>query len=173
MADIAVIALDMDGTLLSSDLQVTEKTANAIQQARKKGIEVILVTGRHHMMAYPVHHQLALDTPLICANGAYVFDTKNQQITAGTPLSERQWQQLIPLMESLQLDAICHFSDGIGHQPENEHVGRVKNFVQAFPSINVRILLNMNLLRLYVTHILHCGKSSYRTPQHPRSMILS
>lgn len=82
MADIAVIALDMDGTLLSSGHQVTEKTANAIQQARKKGIEVILVTGRHHMMAYPVHHQLALDTPLICANGAYVFDTKNQQIAS-------------------------------------------------------------------------------------------
>lgn len=134
MADIAVIALDMDGTLLSSDHQVTEKTAGAIQQARKKGIEVILVTGRHHMMAYPVHHQLALDTPLICANGAYVFDTKSQQITSGASLSDRQWQQLIPLIESLQLDAICHFSDGIGHQPENEHVGRVKKLVHALPS---------------------------------------
>jgi len=134
MTDIAVIALDMDGTLLNSDRQVTEKTAVALRQARDKGIEVILVTGRHHMMAYPVHHQLALDTPLICANGAYIFDTHHQQITAGAPLREEQWRQLVPLIESLQLNAICHFTHGIGHQPENEHVGRIKNFMRVLPS---------------------------------------
>lgn len=134
MANIAVIALDMDGTLLSSDHQVTEKTVNTLQQAREKGIEVILVTGRHHMMAYPVHDQLALDTPLICANGAYVFDTHRQQITTGAPLYDWQWQQLVPLIESHQLNAICHFSSGIGHQPENEHVDRVKKLVRVLPS---------------------------------------
>lgn len=134
MTTIAAIALDMDGTLLSSDHQVTERTADAIQQARSKGIKVILVTGRHHMMAYPVHHQLALDTPLICANGAYVFDAKKQQITQGMPLLPSQWLQLIPLIESLKLSAICHFSSGIGHQPNNKLVSKIIKMARSLPS---------------------------------------
>jgi Cof subfamily protein (haloacid dehalogenase superfamily) len=134
MTTIAVIALDMDGTLLSSDHEVTEKTAVAIQQARNKGIKVILVTGRHHMMAYPVHQQLALDTPLICANGAYVFDANKQQITHGMPMTSAQWQQLIPLIESFNLSAICHFSSGIGHQPNNKLVNRVMKMARGLPS---------------------------------------
>ena len=48
MTDIAVIALDMDGTLLTSDHTVTRETVDTLRQARDKGIEVILVTGRHH-----------------------------------------------------------------------------------------------------------------------------
>lgn len=129
MADIAVIALDMDGTLLTSEHSVTPETIDALQQARSKGIDIILVTGRHHMMASPTHHQLALDTPLICANGAYIFDAQTGQITTGKPLQTWQWQQLLPLIESLNLDAICHFSDGIGHRPDNEHILKIKNLL--------------------------------------------
>lgn len=134
MVTIAVIALDMDGTLLSSDHEVTAKTAAAIQDARNKGIKVILVTGRHHMMAYPIHHQLALDTPLICANGAYVFDADKKQITHGMPMTSPQWQQLIPLIESFRLSAMCHFSSGIGHQPNNKLVKKVMKMSRSLPS---------------------------------------
>lgn len=134
MADIAVIALDMDGTLLTSEHSVTPETIDALQQARSKGIEVILVTGRHHMMACPTHHQLKLDTPLICANGAYIYDAQTEQITIGKPLQSWQWHQLFPLIDSLKLDAICHFSDGIGHRPDNEHVHKIKDHLCHLPS---------------------------------------
>ena len=133
MADIAVIALDMDGTLLTSDHVVTPETVDALQQARNRGIEVILVTGRHHMMASPVHQQLALSTPLICANGAYLFDSESAKIVTGTPLLAHQWQQILPLVETFGLDAICHFSEGIGHQPDNAHVAKIKTYLATLP----------------------------------------
>lgn len=132
MAKFAVIALDMDGTLLTSDHQVTQQTIDALQQARRQGIEVILVTGRHHMMAYPIHHQLALDTPLICANGAYIFDAQSQRILGGNPLRDWQWDRLLPLIESSKLDAICHFSEGIGYLPDNEHFLKIRNHTRRF-----------------------------------------
>lgn len=153
MTAIKVIALDMDGTLLSSDHQITEKTADAIQQARNKGIKVILVTGRHHMMAYPVHAQLQLDTPIICANGAYIFDVQNQNIEHGIPLSDNHWQQLLPLIDSLQLSTIYHFSTGIGHQPNNQHVKRIKKLFPSLP-INQRAIFieHPSLTTLCETH---------------------
>ena len=41
-----LIALDMDGTLLRGDGTISERTKSAIQQARQKGVKVVLASGR-------------------------------------------------------------------------------------------------------------------------------
>lgn len=41
-----LIALDMDGTLLNSKKQITERTKQAIAKAREQGITVVLASGR-------------------------------------------------------------------------------------------------------------------------------
>lgn len=41
-----LIALDMDGTLLREDGSISERTKSAIQQARQKGVKVVLASGR-------------------------------------------------------------------------------------------------------------------------------
>ncbi|MGC9462059.1 Cof-type HAD-IIB family hydrolase [Vibrio genomosp. F10] len=41
-----LIALDMDGTLLNSNKQISDKTKLAISAARKKGVKVVLASGR-------------------------------------------------------------------------------------------------------------------------------
>ena len=87
MSEYKAIALDMDGTLLTRDHQISSATRAALAQARAHGIKVLLVTGRHFMTARPFHHELALDTPLICSNGAYLYDPAQGRILAGDPLA--------------------------------------------------------------------------------------
>ncbi len=41
-----LIALDMDGTLLNSDKQISEPNKEAIRQARAAGVTVVLASGR-------------------------------------------------------------------------------------------------------------------------------
>ena len=41
-----LIALDMDGTLLNSQKQITARTKQAIAKAREKGVKVVLASGR-------------------------------------------------------------------------------------------------------------------------------
>ena len=41
-----LVAIDMDGTLLKEDKTISERTKNAIQSAREKGVTVVLATGR-------------------------------------------------------------------------------------------------------------------------------
>lgn len=41
-----LIALDMDGTLLRKDKTISERTFNALQAARQRGVKVVLSTGR-------------------------------------------------------------------------------------------------------------------------------
>ena len=41
-----LIAIDMDGTLLTSDKKISERTKKAIKEARKKGVYVVLASWR-------------------------------------------------------------------------------------------------------------------------------
>jgi len=46
MADIKLIALDLDGTLLTTYKKLTERTKATLKAAREKGVKVVLTTGR-------------------------------------------------------------------------------------------------------------------------------
>ena len=46
MADIKLIALDLDGTLLTTDKRLTDRTKVTLNAARDRGIKVVLTTGR-------------------------------------------------------------------------------------------------------------------------------
>src|SRR5262252_10729661 len=65
-----LIAVDIDGTLLNPQFQISQTDLAALRQADAEGIEVILVTGRRHRFALPIAEQLGFDLWLICSNGA-------------------------------------------------------------------------------------------------------
>ena len=44
--NIKLVALDIDGTLLTSDGQVTPEVFQAIQDAKAAGVKIVITTGR-------------------------------------------------------------------------------------------------------------------------------
>lgn len=75
---IRLIAIDIDGTLLDSNVRITEKNLKALQRAHEAGIEIILGTGRRHAFAMPVAEQLGFDHWLISSNGAVTRSTRGE-----------------------------------------------------------------------------------------------
>ena len=67
---IRLIAVDIDGTLLNPQFQISSEDLAALRNAQAAGIEVVLVTGRRHTFALPIAQQLGFDLWLICSNGA-------------------------------------------------------------------------------------------------------
>ncbi|HAR80214.1 MAG TPA: hypothetical protein DCR21_05215 [Succinivibrionaceae bacterium] len=45
--DFRVIALDLDGTLLNSDKNISDRNKRALRQAQQEGFSVVIATGRH------------------------------------------------------------------------------------------------------------------------------
>jgi hypothetical protein len=78
---VQLIALDIDGTLLSSRFTVSERNRAAIAEATRRGIEVALVTGRRYDFAMPVAKQIDSPLTMIVNNGALVR-TKDGQTLA-------------------------------------------------------------------------------------------
>ncbi len=67
---IRLLALDIDGTLLNPQFQISDVDMAALRRAQESGIEVALVTGRRHDFALPIAEQLGFDVWLISSNGA-------------------------------------------------------------------------------------------------------
>ncbi len=56
-----VIALDLDGTLLTSKKTILPASLEALARAREAGYQVIVVTGRHHVAIHPfIRHWLSI-----------------------------------------------------------------------------------------------------------------
>jgi hypothetical protein len=67
---IRLIALDLDGTLLDSRGELSDRNRAALGAARARGVAVALVTGRRFRDARPLALELGLDVPVIAHNGA-------------------------------------------------------------------------------------------------------
>src|SRR6185369_11599879 len=83
---IRLLALDLDGTLLNSRGQISQRNLNAIENARAGGVRVALVTGRRFRDSRPVALELGLDIPLISHNGALTKHAETLQTVAVLPL---------------------------------------------------------------------------------------
>jgi Cof subfamily protein (haloacid dehalogenase superfamily) len=67
---VALIGIDVDGTLLDSRGELPDENAAAIHEAVARGIHVTLVTGRSYPFARPVANPLPDSVSLIVSNGA-------------------------------------------------------------------------------------------------------
>ncbi len=67
-----LVALDLDGTLLRDDKTISEKTKEVLQKIRAEGHLVMISTGRPYRSSSMYYKELALDTPIVNFNGAFV-----------------------------------------------------------------------------------------------------
>lgn len=67
---VRLLAIDIDGTLLNPEFQVSAVDLSALRRAREEGVEVVVVTGRRHTFALPIVQQLGFDLWVISSNGA-------------------------------------------------------------------------------------------------------
>jgi Cof subfamily protein (haloacid dehalogenase superfamily) len=79
--DIKLIALDLDGTTLTSDRRLTKRTKDALEEAIKKGVHVIIATGRAYSALPPEIFDIEGIKYVLTSNGANVRDiSKDEQI---------------------------------------------------------------------------------------------
>ncbi len=75
---VRLIAIDIDGTLLNSQFQISDANLLALRKAHESGVEIILVTGRRHTFAMPIAEVLGFPLWLISSNGAVTKSTTGE-----------------------------------------------------------------------------------------------
>ena len=67
-----LLAIDIDGTLVNSDDEVTPGVKAALRRAKGAGIEIVLATGRRYARTLPLVEPLDLEVPLVTASGGLI-----------------------------------------------------------------------------------------------------
>lgn len=75
-----LVALDLDGTLLRSDLTISPRTAAALDRIEKAGSQFVFVTGRPPRHAVKPLRPFGYQGEVICANGAVTYDMATDRI---------------------------------------------------------------------------------------------
>ncbi|MFV0576446.1 MAG: Cof-type HAD-IIB family hydrolase [Vibrio sp.] len=113
-----VLALDLDGTVLTDEHQIHPEVKQAIIDATKL-CKVIIVTGRHHTAARPYHSELGLETPIICCNGTYVYDYQNDEVLKHNSIAKDDALQFIALAKEFQVKIVMYVKDAMTYSNYN------------------------------------------------------
>lgn len=91
---IAMLAIDMDGTLLTDDKRITAGNAEAVRKAMDAGIRVCISTGRAWPGAREFATTLGIDTPVITSNGSMIVNPTDEEILFDLRLSDEDAKEI-------------------------------------------------------------------------------
>src|SRR5258708_2860329 len=103
-----LIAIDIDGTLLNPEGQITPRTRLAIQEAHRAGIIVPLATARRYFNPISVADELGIELPLIIYDGALVVNHPNQTLLTSQPLTADVAQEAVNILARHHVQPIVH-----------------------------------------------------------------
>ncbi|MEJ8737734.1 Cof-type HAD-IIB family hydrolase [Erysipelotrichaceae bacterium HCN-30851] len=120
---IRLIAMDMDGTLLTSDNTISDKTKEALWKAQEKGVRLVLASGRSYCRLMDYAKELKMDQFggfLLEVNGLIIYDLKNNQRFIRKQLDADDIKELFTYFSQWDVEFMAQFDDGMfNYNPES------------------------------------------------------
>ncbi|MBR6504358.1 MAG: HAD family phosphatase [Clostridia bacterium] len=94
-----LVAVDLDGTLLDSYGEVSEKNRKAVKQAMDRGIEIVLASGRPMESVRSISLDIGASKYIICGNGAIVYDIEKDETVYENYLDKDKVLKIVKICE--------------------------------------------------------------------------
>ncbi|MGL5684415.1 MAG: Cof-type HAD-IIB family hydrolase [Vagococcus fluvialis] len=121
---IKMIASDMDGTLLSSHLAISETNKEAVLEAQAQGIEFMVATGRAYSEAKPALDDAGIKCCMITGNGAQIFDENGEAIVTFS-IDKKTTKEIMTTLREKNLYFELMTTNGVYAESQPQ---RVENF---------------------------------------------
>lgn len=93
-----LIAIDLDGTMLNTYGEVTDKTKNDLKKIIDNGTEVIIASGRTIDSIMGIANEIGIENYIIAGNGAVIYDIKE---------NKNIYEKYIPRKKLMEIMNIC------------------------------------------------------------------
>ena len=97
-----LITIDLDGTLINSQGQITEEDKKAINDIKQKGSIVVINSGRQLETVRNIAKDIGSVDYCVCGNGAQLYDLKNNKVL---------YSHFLDLNKSMEIIEICRKND--------------------------------------------------------------
>ena len=116
-----LIAVDLDGTLLTDDKKISKRNIQTLRKAMEQGHEVVIATGRPYRASIMYYEEIGLTSPIVNFNGAFVhFPGNDNWGVYHEPLDLETVKEIMKVSEKYQIhnilaevmdDVYFHFHD--------------------------------------------------------------
>ena len=106
-----LIAVDLDGTLLTTDKRLTERNRAAMERAAEAGIEIVPATGRIYAGVPEEIRALPFIRYLILANGATVYDREAGRILYSAEIPPEKALEVLDWLDGYPAIYDCYQDD--------------------------------------------------------------
>lgn len=103
VADLRLLVLDIDGTIVDESNRIRDSVAQAIHSAQRRGVAVAIATGRLYQPSLLAYDSIGSTLPLICYEGALIREPKTGFVHRHWPLDRRVLAQVLDHTELLSL----------------------------------------------------------------------
>lgn len=103
-----LICMDMDGTLLTDNKEVSLKNKEAIKAASDNGVKIAVTTGRLFTSAYYYADLIGVKAPVVSSNGAYIREKDENRIIYKSTLGIEKCRKILQIAK--QYDLHPHFN---------------------------------------------------------------
>ncbi|PYG86918.1 hypothetical protein LY28_02539 [Ruminiclostridium sufflavum DSM 19573] len=98
-----LVAIDLDGTLLDSDKEISARNKEAIASAIKKGVKAVICSGRVYSGARLYAGQIGSRDPIIACNGAVITENTDGRIIYSDCLHTEDCMRIIDIFHRHKL----------------------------------------------------------------------
>ena len=106
MSAYRLLAIDIDGTLVSPKEELAPVTREALARAGEAGIQVVLATGRRYGRTLHLIEPLGLRVPLVAAGGALVKDPRDHRTLYRAEFPAAVLEQTLGLIHGLGFEPV-------------------------------------------------------------------
>ncbi|WP_418452570.1 Cof-type HAD-IIB family hydrolase [Candidatus Ventrimonas sp.] len=120
-----MIVLDLDGTLTNRDKVITPRTKQSLMEAQKRGIKVVLASGRPTYGVVPLAQELELENYggyILSFNGGMITDCCTRKAIFKQELPVEANRRIVELAKKEQVDILTYQDTQIlTNNPENRY----------------------------------------------------
>ncbi len=148
---IKLIVIDLDGTLLNHDKEISDGNKEAFEKAIKRDIGVSISTGRSYISAKKYIEELELDIPVVYQNGALILHGADKnEILRAIKLNSKHARTII--LEAKKENVNCVLYRNFFEYPDM-HIEKIPDtpYTSYYENNHFRIRVCDNLLD-YVDH---------------------
>ena len=107
-----MVVLDLDGTLLDDNKQISEKNIYILNELHKNGVIVIIATGRNYYMAKLLTEKIKTVSPVILANnGAIIRRSHNDELIECNYLDTASFREIYEAGLKRGLNPVVHVDE--------------------------------------------------------------
>ena len=99
--NIKALAIDLDGTVLTPGAVLSERTIRAVNRCMKRGLKIIIATGRAIESAEPFRLSLGAVGPMVYYNGAVVSEMPEGRILRATLLDKKKVELCVDISREM------------------------------------------------------------------------